>query len=143
MRLGVATCLAAFALAGAARAQTALGALQEFGAMGLWAPECTKLPAPDNIFVSYFVKGSDVLTTHDAGLQYQLQTFTVADAKKLGTEMLLIQMRGSDGERFVVLRKSGAKLVIWKVTGPGGTVTVSDGKVAANGKPQPLMSHCK
>jgi hypothetical protein len=132
------------AMAGPAAAQTAEAALQEFGLMGTWAPDCGKPAARSNIYVTYAVNGSDIVNTHDPGQGFQKESYSVRGARKMGADALMTQMRTASGaEMFVVMRKAGDKVFVSDVTAPDGSKPVKSGMIVANASLSPMLVRCR
>ena len=132
---------------GLANAQSAAGAMQEFGLFGTWAGECSQGGSPANNRVTYVgTPAGGVQLRYDAGADYDDIIYDVTEAKRIAPDRLSMrQVLASNKEVTldIVLLKEKDRIRIWSSTFPDGTTLVEEGILSSfNGRETRWMAHC-
>ena len=75
-----------------AQAQTAAGAMQEFGLFGTWAGECSQAASPANNHVTYAgTPAGGVQLRYEAGADYDEVIYDITEAKLMAPDRLAMR----------------------------------------------------
>jgi hypothetical protein len=118
-----------------ANAQSAPGAMKDFGLLGTWAAECKQGPSPGNNHATYSVTPAGAAELTNAfGEGYEDSVYSISDAKLLGPDKLSLRevmVSNKDIVLDIVLVKENGKIRVWSSIHTDGTALVQDGVVAA------------
>jgi hypothetical protein len=145
--LAPAAFVAVIVAAGLACAQSANGAVKEFGLIGTWADNCNARPGPANQHATFSVTArGTVLLRNDFGPDYGDMIYRVLEATRISQfRISLRQVLTTDGEVALdtVMLKANAKVRIWSSHGVDGRQYVEDGLVpSANNRETGWMERC-
>jgi hypothetical protein len=118
-----------------ANAQSAQGALKDFGLLGTWAADCKQGPSPGNTHATYSVTSAGALELKNTfGEGYDDSVYSILDAKPIGADKLSLREAMVSDKNIVldiVLVKENGKIRVWSSLFADGTALVQDGMVAA------------
>jgi hypothetical protein len=117
-----------------AGAQTALQVLRDFGVLGTWAHNCRTRASGSNSYVVYAPSNTgEVIKTADIGPQRAPFVFRIASARRTASDLIEFeQLEDGTPSTFITLRKTGNRIIDWRVEVKGGEVFVENGKYAAH-----------
>jgi len=135
-------------LTSAAHAQSAAGAVREFGLLGTWAVACKEIPSPQNEHASFSVSQSGgVRLRNDFGHDYDEMIYRILSARRAAPDRVALRQVLMSDNRVVldtVMLKSGDRIRVWSSRGIDGTTLVTDGMVSrASGAETRWVSRCQ
>ena len=118
-----------------AHAQSAQGALKDFGLLGTWAAECKQGPSPGNTHATYLVTTAGAAELKNAfGEGYDDSVYSISEAKLLGPDKLALREVMLSDKNIVldiVLLRENGKIRVWSSVHTDGTAFVKDGMISA------------
>ena len=128
-------------------AQSPMGAIKEFGLLGIWADDCRSDPSPSNQYASFSVTSRGNIQLHnDFGPDYGDMLYRIVDAKPIGRfRISLRQLLTTDDQVAldIVMLKSNDRIRVWSSRGADGSEYVKDGMVpAVNNRETSWMQRC-
>ena len=136
-----------FASVTLAFAQSPIGAIKEFGLLGIWADDCRSDPSPSNQYASFSITSRGNIQLHnDFGPDYGDMLYRIVDAKPVGRfRISLRQLLTTDDQVAldIVMLKSNDRIRVWSSRGADGAEYVQGGMIpAANNRETSWMQRC-
>jgi hypothetical protein len=130
-----------------AQAQSATGAMREFGLFGTWAGECSQGASPANNHVTYSgTPAGGAQLRYESGADYDEIIYEITDAKLIAPDRLSMRQVLSSNKEVtldIVLLKEKDRIRIWTSAFPDGTLLVEDGILSSfNGRETRWMARC-
>jgi hypothetical protein len=128
-------------------AQSPMGAIKEFGLLGIWADDCKSDPSPSNQYASFSVTSRGNIQLHnDFGPDYGDMLYRIVDAKPIGRfRISLRQLLTTDDQVAldIVMLKSNDRIRVWSSRGADGAEYVQGGMIpAAKNRETSWMQRC-
>ena len=118
-----------------AQAQSAAGAVQDFGLIGTWAGECSQGPSPANNHATYAgTPSGGVQLRYQSGEGYEDSIYDIIEAKLIAPDRLSVRQVLAGNKEVtldIVLLKERDRIRIWSSVFPDGTSLVEDGVLSA------------
>jgi hypothetical protein len=130
-----------------AQAQSAAGALQDFGLLGTWAGQCQDSPSPANNHATYAgTPSGGVQLRYQSGEGYEDSIYDIVEAKLIAPDRLSMRqvLAGNNQVTLdIVLLKEKDRIRIWSSAFPDGTALVEDGVLTSfTGRETRWMARC-
>jgi hypothetical protein len=129
------------------RAQSAAGALQDFGLLGTWASECAQDASPMNnhaTFSSTAAGGAQL--RYESGADFEDSIYAISNAKLVEPDKLAMRQVLVGNEQVtldIVLLKDNNRIRIWSSAFPDGTPLVEEGVLTSfTGRETRWMTRC-
>ena len=140
-------CALVLLLPSLAQAQSAAGAIQDFGLLGTWAGECSQSPSPANNHATYAGTASGgAQLRYQSGEGYEESIYDIIEAKLIAPDRLSMRqvLAGNNQVTLdIVLLKEKDRIRIWSSVFPDGTALVEDGILSAfTGRETRWMARC-
>jgi hypothetical protein len=130
-----------------AQAQSVAGAVENFQLLGVWAVDCSRLPAPRNEHATFSKTTSgDIQVVNDFGWDYDHMVYRIVNAERVGSERLALRQVLTTDRSIVVdvvVWKVNDRIRIWSSRVSNGNTLVVDGVVTStNGHETPWEGRC-
>ena len=128
-------------------AQSPIGAIKEFGLLGIWADDCRSDPSPSNQYASFSVSSRGNIQLHnDFGPDYGEMLYRIVDAKPVGRSRISLRQLLTTDDQIaldVVMLRSNDRIRVWSSRGADGAEYVRGGMIpAANNRETSWMQRC-
>jgi hypothetical protein len=126
--------------------QSVATTLQDFGMLGVWAPNCGAAAGPSNQYqtVATHADGFPTLT-YSLGSEYKENLYVIQGAERVAPDRLLIHevfANQGSGQEAIIIKANGQTRVWWSKR-QDGTITVSNGLIrTANDRPTNWQHRC-
>jgi hypothetical protein len=130
-----------------AGAQSAAGAIQEFGLLGTWADDCGAMPSPANQYAIFALTSrGNIELRNDFGPDYDQMIYRIADVQRLSHfRLALRQLLTTDDQVLLntIMVKVNGRIRVWSSRGSDGLILVEDGTISsANGQETGWIVRC-
>ncbi|KAB2851368.1 MAG: hypothetical protein F9K44_01835 [Hyphomicrobiaceae bacterium] len=133
--------LAELAVSPFAAAQAPADVLRSSGLIGLWAPDCSKGPAYENVHASYEVRGGRSYHVNEFGRR---EEYEVTSASVRSRQEIAMTYRHAGGQVLSIQLyvDFGGRIRTWTSTS-AGNVLVQEGVVVGTGRPTDWLTKCR